>query len=661
MFKKMSLAVKIGGGFAIILILVLLVSFVSWSGLRSVADGVVGYRGLARDTNLAGRLQANMLMVRMNVKDFIITGSEKDQKQYHTYLEKMEGFLTTAEEEIKSPERSAKVAYVREEIDIYKKGFDQVVALRTERKELVEVLGHIGSQVGKNMREVLESASNNNDAELALETGLALQNLLLGRLYVVKYLESNVLAHATQADQEFLDLNDASTYLLSIVSVQEHRDLIKKTIVLIKEYKSNYGRVKEVIVESNNIIDTTLNKIGPEVASAVEDVKLSVKKEQDTLGPQLQQKSIDTIRTILLTAGAALAIGLFLSIMLTRSITGPIREVVEFVQKLGKGDFTSTLAVKQQDEIGIMTDALNGMVGQLGSMIKDIGTGVNTLSESSTELASVSVQLSSAAQETSQKSETVSVAAEEMSTNINTVSAAMEESATNTNMVAAATEEMTATVREIAQGADNARGVSQEAVKKSHRTMEKMNELGQGADRIGKVTETITEISEQTNLLALNATIEAARAGEAGKGFAVVANEIKELAKETAAATVDIRTQIEGMQDTTRATVADMNEIAGVIDEINTIINTIATAVEEQEASTNEIVQNVAQTSQGISEVNESVAQSTTVIADIAREIALINSASTEVDSGSDQVQSSAANLSELANDLSAMVKRFTV
>jgi methyl-accepting chemotaxis protein len=50
-----------------------------------------------------------------------------------------------------------------------------------------------------------------------------------------------------------------------------------------------------------------------------------------------------------------------------------------------------------------------------------------------------------------------------------------------------------------------------------------MAELTQAAKDIGKVTDTINDISEQINLLALNATIEAARAGEAGKGFAVVA------------------------------------------------------------------------------------------------------------------------------------------
>lgn len=116
-----------------------------------------------------------------------------------------------------------------------------------------------------------------------------------------------------------------------------------------------------------------------------------------------------------------------------------------------------------------------------------------------------------------------------------------------------------------------------------------MSELASAADKLGKVTETITEISEQTNLLALNATI------EAGKGFAVVANEIKDLAKQTADATMEIKALIDNVQNTTAITGNGINSIPEVIGGVNDTIPGIATAVEEQTATTNEIVQNIAQ------------------------------------------------------------------
>jgi methyl-accepting chemotaxis protein len=169
----------------------------------------------------------------------------------------------------------------------------------------------------------------------------------------------------------------------------------------------------------------------------------------------------------------------------------------------------------------------------------------------------------------------------------------------------------------------------------------------------------ITEISEQVNLLALNATIEAARAGEAGKGFAVVANEIKELAKQTSTATLEIKEKIANIQGSTDGAVKGINDITDVINRVNDIVGTIATSVEEQSAATREIATNIAQASQGIQEVNENVNQSSTVAAKITRDIAMVNQGSSEIASGSDQVMASAENLKRMATELNSIVGSF--
>ncbi len=342
-------------------------------------------------------------------------------------------------------------------------------------------------------------------------------------------------------------------------------------------------------------------------------------------------------------------------------ITKHLLETVAFAEIMAKGDFTTHLNSNKRDEIGKLATSLNLMAEQLGTTIKEIISGIKNLSVSSADLATVSQQLSTSARDTADKSSSVAAAAEEMSTNVQSVSAAMEQSSSNVSMVASSTEEMTATVNEIGQNAEKARIISDSAVKQSQLTSEKVTALGESARKVGKVTETITEISEQTNLLALNATIEAARAGEAGKGFAVVANEIKELARQTAAATVDIKRQIEDMQSTTTSTIDDIGKISAVIDNISTVINDIAKAVEEQSTATTEIANNISQASQGITEVNENVAQTTAVIADITRDIAQINQQSIQVGDGSSHVEQSAKSLSALADKLENLVKKFKV
>ena len=142
--------------------------------------------------------------------------------------------------------------------------------------------------------------------------------------------------------------------------------------------------------------------------------------------------------------------------------------------------------------------------------------------------------------------------------------------------------------------------------------------FGDSSSEIGNVIKTITSIAEQTNLLALNATIEAARAGEAGKGFAVVANEVKELAKETAKATDDIREKIQGIQTDTTEAVEAIAEITMTINEINDIQTTIASAVEEQSVTTAEIGRTMTEAARGSAEI----AQNITGVAEAAQSTA---------------------------------------
>ncbi len=662
MMKNRTLAVKIGFGFALVLLLLVLVSFVGWNGLNRVTDGFVAYRGLARQTNLSGRLQANMLMVRMNVKDFIITGNDKHKQQYAEYVEKMNGFLETAEKEIQHPERAEKIGIIAESMARYASAFSKVMELQAEAAAIMKnKVGKLAPSMEKHLTAIMNSAKNDSDAEAAFEAGIILRHLLRGRSYIQKFSRTKAPEVYALAQSEFRSMQSGLDTLDNMLQNRQRRELMEKLKEELGQYIAVCEQFTQIIYELNDIITNTLDTIGPQVAKAAEEVKLSVKAEQDELGPMLQQHSRSAVTMMVVMATIALIAGVALSIFLTHSITTPVRQTVAFVQELADGDFTCRLSVKQQDEIGVMSSALNDMVGELRTMIKDITLGVGTLSSSSTELASVSNQLNMASNESASKAEAVAASAEEMSMNISSVSAAMEESSANTATVASSTEEMTATIGEIARSAEEARTVSEDAVKKSAATSHKMGELSESANKIGKITEAITEISEQTNLLALNATIEAARAGEAGKGFAVVANEIKDLAKQTASATIDIKNQIEEMQSTTMVTVSDMKTIGEVINAINSVINSIASAVEEQAAATTEIATNVTQVSEGITEVNQNITQSTVVINDITQDIVMVNQASKEVENGSGQVQERAEELSRLSEQLDVMVKKFKV
>jgi len=366
------------------------------------------------------------------------------------------------------------------------------------------------------------------------------------------------------------------------------------------------------------------------------------------------------IAALCITLLAAIIIPLFFCV---RSVTVPVKRTVAMLRDIaeGEGDLTKRLEIIKKDEIGELATGFNTFLAKLQGMIRKIADNSGVVDRSSMEFSKIASQLSTGAGETSARADNVATAAEEMSANLSGVAAAMEESSANAAMVATAAEEMTATINEIAQNAEKARSVADQAVHKAGEASARMDGLGQAAQGIGKVIETITEISEQVNLLALNATIEAARAGEAGKGFAVVANEIKELAKQTSTATLEIKEKIENIQGSTDVTIKGIDEISQVIANVNEIVGSIATAVEEQSAATGEIAGNITQTSKGIQEVNENISNSSTVAAEITNDISIVNQSAGEIAGSSDQMKGSAEDLKRMAAELNAIVGSFKV
>jgi methyl-accepting chemotaxis protein len=371
-------------------------------------------------------------------------------------------------------------------------------------------------------------------------------------------------------------------------------------------------------------------------------------------------------RRDVITAGticlALLVVFLMTSIRAGRAISGlrlvavSMRDIAE-----GEGDLTKRLRILRHDEVGEIAGSFNVFVEKIQNIVRMISANAASLTVSSKELSTVSGQVASGAKEIAGRATQVAGAAEEASSTTASVAHGMEQSSTRIESVAAATEQMSATVADVAGNTARARAISEQAVSQAQTISEQMQKLGQAAQEIGQVTETINNISAQTNLLALNATIEAARAGTAGKGFAVVANEIKELARQTAEATEDIKARIAGIQGSTGTAVNDIGQIAAVINDVGSIVASIAAAIEEQAAVTKDVAGNIAQASTGVRDANERVSQTAEVSKTIARDIASVNTAVADIRQGGEHVQVSAAALSKLAEQLNSHVAQFRI
>jgi methyl-accepting chemotaxis protein len=336
---------------------------------------------------------------------------------------------------------------------------------------------------------------------------------------------------------------------------------------------------------------------------------------------------------ILVVVIAGVIVAMILGWLIGRSVARRLRTVADVLDAVADGDLTRHAPTDSHDEVGLMAMAVNRATESIRQTVAALAHSARTLGESSQQLSMSAEAIAGNAQETSNQTNLLAHSTGEVSASVQTV--------------AAGTEEMGSAIREISQSANDAVQVAAQAVSAAAATNATVAKLGDSSIEIGNVVKVITSIAEQTNLLALNATIEAARAGEAGKGFAVVANEVKDLAQETAKATEDISRRVEAIQADTGSAVTAIEQISGIIAQINDYQMTIASAVEEQTATTNEMSRSIAEASHGSTSIADNVAK--------------VASAAQATTATVAETQSSAQALARMSAELQGLVTRFKV
>ncbi|WP_415903537.1 methyl-accepting chemotaxis protein [Neptuniibacter sp. QD29_5] len=642
---------QISVGFSSIIALLVIISVFSWVGVSNVYSGLVEYRGLARDTNLAGRLQANMLKVRLGVLKFLNERSEESIQLYGERLVKVEKFMSEAKVEIQKPERAELVAKSAKNIDIYKDGFNKVVELFRERNRLVKnQLDPSGLAMRKQMSSIITSAYADNDASAAYYAAQVQEHLLLGRLYVAKYLITNATADEERAKQE---LQEKIQPFVEDLDVNLQNPTRRQSLRIFKEqhqqYISTFAKVVQIIEERNGLINGTLNRIGPIIATDLEDVKLSVKKDQDALGPEIQALAENTEAAIVILAAFSVLIAIALSWVIAKIIRKPIggepAEIAAITRSISECDLSQNLTVTSGDT-GIFR-SVSEMSQMLKSLISNIINTSKDLSVNADSASQISEQTSHIIDQQQAKTSSIAAAVNEMAMSIQEVVRHATDSATQSNEglseVERGKQTINKTLEEIGDLATNLEA-----------TVEFIKTLEQSSSDIEVVIGVIQNISEQTNLLALNAAIEAARAGEQGRGFAVVADEVRTLAQRTQSSTTEIQEIIQRLQsgtaDTVKAietsysqsqqTVAQSEETAQALERIHSAINSI-------------------------SEMNIQVAgaveQQSAVADDIARDLETISAGFEQTAAGAKQSAAANDQVSDISKQLQGMVSKFKV
>nr|WP_320049354.1 methyl-accepting chemotaxis protein [uncultured Desulfuromonas sp.] len=584
MLSNMTLAKKLILGFAVVLVLLMAVGGIGYNALHTAAEGFTEYRGLAKETNLSGRVQANMLMVRMNVKDFIITGSKEDHEQYLDYVDKTTTFLNEAHEAIDDQKRTEMLDTATEQLKVYTTTFEKVVTLMARRNELVNNGANVyGPAAEKALTKILETAKADGDMEAAYYSGLAVRNLLLTRLYMMKFLETNAPADMERVEKEIAELSTVYDALDESLQNKQRRAWLAETRENSLAYAEVVKGIAAAIFERNDYIKNTLDVVGPKIAGDFEDIKLDVKNAQDQLGPLVQASNDKAVKLIITLVVAAILFGVLIALLLIRGVMRQLGCDPAIIEKvmgtLAEGDLTQKLEITDKNR--------HSVYGSVAGMMEKLKEVVENVKSASTNVASGSQELSASSEEMSQGATEQAAAAEE-------ASSSMEQMAAN-----------------IKQNADNAMQTEKIAIKSSQDAQSGGKAVAETVKAMKDIAEKISiieEIARQTNLLALNAAIEAARAGEHGKGFAVVASEVRKLAERSQSAAAEI-SELSSSSVEVAETAGEM--LAKMVPDIQRtaeLVQEIAAASKEQDTGADQVNKAIQQLDQVIQQ-NASAAE----------------------------------------------------
>ncbi|MBA4366416.1 MAG: methyl-accepting chemotaxis protein [Desulfobacterium sp.] len=339
------------------------------------------------------------------------------------------------------------------------------------------------------------------------------------------------------------------------------------------------------------------------------------------------------IQRILYTS-IGIAVGGCLLVMLigffiARSITKPIGKALNLAKAISTGDLSQRLNMRQADEIGHLTSALDIMAngleekakmadkiasGDLSNEVKILSdkdilgkalhTMVRSFSEIIAELQTASDQVDSGAGQVAASSQSLSQGATEQASAIEEITSTMTEIGSQTKTNA----ENATQANQLATGVKNA---GNHGAEQMTGMIKAMDAISDSSSQISKIIKTIDAIAFQTNLLALNAAVEAARAGKHGKGFAVVAQEVRSLASRSSKAAQETAELIEGSIQKVANGSAIAEKTAKALEEMNLGIGKVADLIAEISSASNEQAQGISQIAQGLNQIDDVTQQNT--------------------------------------------------
>jgi methyl-accepting chemotaxis protein len=662
---RLSVLQRISGGMGIILLLLIMLSIISWRTIRSVETQADYVNSSVSEALAVSQFATRVGETRSLVTQYALSENDGALRAAQRSLAQLqdETDLVAAAYASSDGRRNATVDQLRSLADRYRNSVTATIDAINDRRTQAAELMRSATELSTTIAAIAETLAQDPNYPTVVNEAIRLMEA---------FDSSNISATRFLASRDPSDSGTAQTDVVAMRQVLDglttrgiDNPRVQRFLKAMADPFGRYTNALDGLIKTTDrftSIEADRYTTATSLIEATDQIQFaSAEVQLGTVGG-MQLAVMSFRRQELFTSAIAIVTGMVLALLIGRGIARPISQTTTVMRALAAGETEiEILHGDRRDEIGAMARAVhvfkdnkilaNKLTSQreAESQAKEERTKVLEELNSQFEVAASALTsaLSSAATNLKESAETMFASTDQTEQKSTSVRSAAQKASSNVQTVASATEELSVSIEEIGNRAVRSSSIATKAAADANRTNEAVQGLVTDAQQIGKVISLIRQIAHQTNLLALNASIEAARAGQAGRGFAVVAGEVKSLATQTSTATEEIETQIKRIQSVTGNVGAAIRDIVATITEMNEIATSVVSAVAQQRAATLEIAQSAQQAS--ISAL------------DVTHAITSVEQASATNKAEANQVLDAASQLSRQSDEMRVQVDKFIV